>query len=86
MKLTGGVGRQYRGAVHVVDQNGLGIGWSIVETGTLVTIVTRANFEVEGTVDLVLFGAENRGQVVGHFAAVSSCSFSLKSCRCCFER
>ena len=49
-KITSRIGGKNRGAIHVVDQNGLRVSRPIVETGALVTIVAGANFEVERTV------------------------------------
>ena len=34
--------------------------------GAAVTVTASANLEKEGTVDLVLLGSENRGQVLSH--------------------
>ena len=35
--------------------------------GTAVAVAAGADFVVEGTVDFVLFGAEDGGEVVGHY-------------------
>lgn len=44
-------------SVGVFDQYGLGEGGTIVNSGASVGVSAGANFEVEGTVDLVFFGA-----------------------------
>ena len=35
-------------------------------SGTAVAVTAGADFVIEGAVDFVLFGAEDRGEVVGH--------------------
>ena len=38
--------------------------------GAAVTVTASANLEKEGTVDLVLLGTENRGQVLSHLETI----------------
>jgi hypothetical protein len=53
--------------VEVGEQDRLGVGRLDVLAGTAVAVPAGADFVVEGTVDLVGFGTEDGGEVVGHF-------------------
>lgn len=52
--------------VHVGHEHGLGVGWLDVLSGAAVTVSACADLVVEGTIDLVLLGTEDGGEVVGH--------------------
>ena len=52
--------------VEVGQEDGLRVGWFDVFARTTVTVPAGTDFVVEGTVDFVLFGAEDRGEIVRH--------------------
>lgn len=48
----------------------MGVGGFDVFSGAAVAVAAGANFVVEGAVYFVGFGAEDAGEVVGHFGGV----------------
>ena len=52
--------------VEVGQEDGLRVGGLDVFSRTSITVSTGADLVVEGTVDFVLLGAEDGGEVVGH--------------------
>lgn len=59
--------------VHVGHQDGLRVGWLDMFPRAPVAVSAGADFVVEGTIDLVLLGAENGCEVVGHVDCWSRC-------------
>lgn len=55
-----------RSLVEVREKNGLAEDRFVVDPGASIAVATSASLDVEGAVDLVLFGAVDRGEVVGH--------------------
>merc|ERR1719334_1631725 len=60
-------GRVLRVAVAILQDDRLGEGGLVVETGTRGPMTAGAYFKVKRTVYFVLFRAENRRQVFRHF-------------------
>ena len=58
--------RVERTKVEIAHNDRLAVGGHVMQLGALETVSTRADLEIERAVDFVLFGAENRGQEVGH--------------------
>ena len=54
------MGKKYAGQMNRhLEDDGLTEGWLVVNPRASVTVSTGADFEVKGTVDFVLFCAEN---------------------------
>ena len=52
--------------VEVWKEDGLRVGWLDMFSRAAVTVAAGADLVVEGAVDFVLLGAEDRGEIIGH--------------------
>ena len=59
-------GRILRVDVQILEDDRLRKGRFVVDSGASFAVTTRADLEEEGAIDLVLFGAEDGGQVLRH--------------------
>uniref|UniRef100_A0A2M4B2T8 Putative secreted protein n=1 Tax=Anopheles triannulatus TaxID=58253 RepID=A0A2M4B2T8_9DIPT len=66
MTAVGRLGRVLRVHVQVLQQASLREGGLVVDARTPIPMPAGSDFEVERTVYLVLFGTENRGQILCH--------------------
>lgn len=57
--------------VHVLDQNGLTLRRSVVDSQALILISASTNLKVEGTIHLVLFSTVHTTQFLSHFFLIS---------------
>ena len=71
LRIEGGI------LVHVGHQDGLRVRRLDVFPRASVAVSAGANFVVEGAIDLVLLGAENRCEIVGHVGWWTSARFLL---------
>ena len=71
------LGQAHRMTINVLDENGGRKRRLVVQPTASITVPTGSNLKVKGTVHLVLFGAMNAGEMLGHAG-----SFCL-SCVCC---
>jgi len=53
--------------VQVLEKDGLGEGWLVVNPGASLSVGTSPHLEEEGAVDLVLLRSEDRGEILRHF-------------------
>ena len=65
-----GAGAAGEGSHHILQQDSLAENRPVVDAGAAVAVSARAHLQVEGTVDLVLLGAEDLGEVLRHLSQV----------------